>query len=239
MQRSGHLHPLTWTIRQSVAIFEKLGFQVVAGPEMETASYNFDRLNFPPNHPARDMQDTLWVDEPSDAGGDARLMRTHTSNVQIRALERFQPPVRLIVPGRVYRNERADATHAIDFFQLEGFVVDRNITMSHLLNTLESFAHAYFGPESTVRFRPSFFPFTEPSLEMSVNFRGQWLELVGAGMIHPNVITEMGLDSKDWSGFAFGFGVDRLMMIRYGIPNIRLGYSGDFRFLKQFPGGKQ
>ena len=237
MQSSGHLHPLTWTIRECVAIFAKLGFQVVSGPELETASYNFDRLNFPPNHPARDMQDTLWVDAPSDAGGSARLMRTHTSPVQLRALERFSPPGRFIVPGRVYRNERSDATHAIDFFHLEGFVIERGITLAHLLETLEIFAKEYFGTKTTVRFRPSFFPFTEPSLEMAVNFRDTWLEMAGAGMIHPNVIREMGLDPNEWQGFAFGFGVDRLMMIRYEVHEIRWLYSGDYRFLKQFPGG--
>lgn len=237
IQSPGHLHPLTWTIRECVAIFAKLGFQVASGPELETASYNFDRLNFPAHHPARDMQDTLWVDQPSDVGGQARLMRTHTSPVQLRAVERFAPPGSFLVPGRVFRNERSDATHAIDFFQLEGFVVDHNITLAHLLQTLESFAHAYFGEDTDIRFRPSFFPFTEPSLEMAVHFRGQWLELMGAGLIHPNVIREMGLEPDEWQGFAFGFGVDRLMMIRNNLHDIRWSYSGDYRFLKQFPGG--
>ena len=235
---SGHLHPLTCTTRAAVAIFAKLGFTVVSGPEIELASYNFDRLNFPLDHPARDMQDTLWIDQ-----AQTQVMRTHTSNVQIRAMERFEPPVRFIVPGRVYRNENPDATHGIDFFQLEGFVVDRAITFAHLLTTLETFAKELFGQDTAVRFRPSYFPFTEPSVEMSAQVGGRWLELVGAGMIHPNVIREMkpkgqSLDPTIWSGFAFGFGLDRLMMIRYGIQDVRLSYSGDFRFLKQFPGAE-
>lgn len=226
---SGHLHPLTWTIRDCVRIFTAMDFSVVAGPELETVAYNFDRLNFPPDHPARDMQDTLWVNP-------GELMRTHTSNVQIRAMERFTPPVRMVVPGRVYRNENPDATHAIDFFQLEGFVVDRHISLAHLLGTLEDFAKQFFGKDTLVRFRPSYFPFTEPSLEMAVYFNQRWLELLGAGMIHPNVIREMGLDPAAWSGFAFGFGIDRFMAVRYGLADIRLSYSGDYRFLKQFPG---
>lgn len=242
MQPSGHIHPLTWTIRESVEILRQLGFSVAMAQELEIAEYNFDRLNFPEHHPARDMQDTLWVDEPTDAAGSARLMRTHTSNTQIRAMERdgVQPPVRFVVPGRVFRNEAPDATHAIDFYQLEGFAIDRGIALTDLLGTLEMFAKKFFGSDTLVRFRPSFFPFTEPSVEMSIFYDGRWLELVGAGMIHPNVIAQMGnnkrLDPNNWSGFAFGFGIDRLMMVRYGLSDIRLAYGGDYRFLKQFPG---
>lgn len=235
---NGHLHPLTWTMRECVEIFKRLGFQVASGPELETASYNFDRLNFPAHHPARDMQDTLWVDEPTDTGGQARLMRTHTSSVQIRALERFSPPVRLIVPGRVYRNERSDATHAIDFFQLEGIVLDKKVTFGHLLWTLRQFTDEFFGKETPMKLRPSYFPFVEPAVEALVKLGNRWLEVMPAGMVHPNVIREMGLDPVGWQGFAFGFGLDRLMMIRYNVHDIRLLYNGDYRFLKQFPGPK-
>lgn len=232
MKQAGHLHPLTWTTRRLVEIFSAMDFSIATGPEIELASYNFDRLNVPKNHPAREMQDTLWIDQP-DSGPDARLMRTQTSPVQIRAMERTKPPVRLIVPGRAYRNEATDATHAIDFFQLEGLVIDQSITMANLLATLEQFAKAFFGETTEVRFRPSFFPFTEPSLEMSVFFQGRWLELAGAGMVHPNVLREMGIDPVGWSGFAFGMGIDRLTMIRFGVTDIRLLYSGDYRLLKQ------
>lgn len=232
---TGHLHPLTWTIRESVKIFRDMGFTVARGPELDTQANNFDRLNFAPHHPARDMQDTLWVDTPTGERTD-RLMRTHTSNTQIHAMEQLQPPVRLVVPGRVYRNERTDATHLVDFFQFEGFAIDRDITFSDLFGTLEHYAQKFFGPETTVRFRPSYFPFTEPSLEMLANVRGKWLELGGAGMIHPNVIKEMGLDPAHWQGFAFGFGIDRFAAVRYGFTDVRQLYQGDFRILKQFPG---
>lgn len=236
-QLAGHLHPLTWTMRESVKIFREMGFGVAAGPEVETQSYNFDRLNFAPDHPARDMQDTLWVDPPQGKGSD-RLMRTHTSPVQLRAMEASwaKPPVRLVVPGRVFRNERTDATHLIDFFQFEGFAIDRAITFADLLGTLEHYAKAFFGEATTVRFRPSYFPFTEPSLEMLVKLRDRWLELGGGGMIHPNVLREMKLDPQVWSGFAFGFGVERFAAVRYGFGDVRTLFQGDYRILKQFPG---
>lgn len=235
--RTGHLHPLTWTIRQSVRIFREMGFVVALGPELETQAYNFDRLNFAPDHPARDMHDTLWVDPPSGKGSD-RLMRTHTSSVQLRAMEKpwAKPPVRFVVPGRFFRNERTDAMHVYDGFQFEGFAIDTNITFANLLGTLEYFARAFFGAGTAVRFRPSYFPFTEPSLEMLARVEHRWLELMGAGMIHPNVISEMNLDPQKWRGFAFGFGVDRFTAVRYGLTDIRQFYAGDYRVLKQFPG---
>lgn len=222
-------------MRESVKIFRDMGFAVASGPELETQSYNFDRLNFAPDHPARDMHDTLWVDAPTGAGGD-RLMRTHTSTVQIRAMERLTPPVRLVVPGRVFRNERTDATHLVDFYQCEGFVVDRGVRFTDLLGTLEHFAKEFFGNATAVRFRPSYFPFTEPSLEMLARLGDRWVELMGAGMIHPNVLRDMGADPETWSGFAFGFGVDRFAAVRYGFTDVRQLYSGDYRLLKQFPG---
>lgn len=231
----GHLHPLTWTIRESVKIFRDLGFVIAVGPELDSAANNFDRLNFAPDHPARDMHDTLWVDTPTGQGTD-RLMRTHTSNAQIHAMETLNPPVRLIVPGRVYRNERTDATHLVDFFQFEGFAIDQQITFTDLLGTLEHFAKVFFGLETVVRFRPSYFPFTEPSLEMLARVSSRWLELMGAGMIHPNVMREMGVDPTRYSGFAFGFGVDRFAAVRYGISDVRTLYQGDYRVLKQFSG---
>lgn len=236
-QAQGHLHPLTWTIRRSVGIFRSMGFSIASGPELETQAYNFDRLNFGSDHPARDMQDTLWVNRSTGSGSD-RLMRTHTSPVQIRAMEEAwtTPPVRLVVPGRVFRNERTDATHLIDFYQFEGFAIDKEITFADLLGTLEHFAKEFFGQATPVRFRPSYFPFTEPSLEMLAKLGDRWLELMGAGMIHPNVIREMGLDPKIWRGFAFGFGVDRFAAVRYGFGDVRQLYQGDYRILKQFPG---
>lgn len=233
MDTPGHLHPLTWTMRECVDIYRQMGFRVIQGPEIDTPEYNFDRLNFPPDHPARDMHDTLWVDA-------SRLMRTHNSNMQIRAMERFEPPVRFVVPGRVYRNERSDATHGVSFEYMEGFVVERGITMAHMLANLAEFARGFFGPDTKVRFRPSYFPFVEPGLEMLVHYGGRWLEVMGAGLIHPNVIREMkpngqALNPEEWSGFAFGIGVDRFMMIRYGMEDVRTSHTGDYRFLKQFP----
>lgn len=241
MNQPGHIHPLTWTYRECIDIYRKMGFAVATDLQIDTEEYNFDRLNFPPDHPAREMHDTLWVDS-------RRLMRTHNSNLQIHVMERAEtnPPVRLVFPGRVFRNERSDATHGASFEYMEGFVVDKGMTMAHLLANLETFAKEFFGTDTKVRFRPSYFPFTEPSLEMTVYYSGRWLEVMGAGMIHPNVIRQMKpgpthepLDPNVWSGFAFGLGIDRFMMIRYNIPDVRASYTGDLRFLKQFPGPRE
>lgn len=229
----GHLHPITQFIRQAVKIFEEMEFEVVEGPEIETEYYNFDGLNIPPDHPARDIMDTFYLEK----GG---LLRTHTSPVQLRTMETRKPPVRIIVPGRVFRHEAVDASHNTFFYQLEGFAIDKNISMANLIATLETFFKKIYpstgsgqvGPET--RIRPGFFPFVEPGIEMDARLKGKWEEVLGAGMIHPQVLKNMGVDHTKWSGFAFGLGVDRLVMLNFGIKDIRLPYSGDLRFLKQF-----
>ena len=226
----GHLHPLTQVIYRAVKIFEELGFQVITGPERETEWYNFDALNIPANHPAREMWDTFWLRE----SGERRLLRTHTSPVQVRYLEANPPPVRIIVPGRVFRFEATDATHEAQFYQLEGLLVDKEVTVAELKGLLEEFLKKFFGANIQVRFRPSFFPFVEPGLEVDVSFGGEFLEVMGAGLVHPAVLANSRLDPAVWSGFAFGMGIDRLAMIQYGVPDIRLFYGSDTRFLQQF-----
>jgi phenylalanyl-tRNA synthetase alpha chain len=227
MKVKGNLHPVSALLRQAVKIFEPLGFEVFEGPEVDTEFYNFDALNMPSDHPARDMQDTFWLT-------DGRVLRTQTSNGQIRYGKKHKPPFRILSPGQVYRNEATDYKHEAAIFQLEGLVVDKNIKVGHLFSTLEFFFKKLYGDETKVRFTPSFFPFVEPGFEVSAKHNGKWLELLGAGMVHPKVIKNMGLDPKIYSGFAFGMGVDRLVMLKYGIEDIRLLRSGDMRFLKQF-----
>ncbi len=229
----GHLHPITILIREIAAIFSEMGFEIADGPEIETEYYNFDALNVPKDHPARDMQDTFWI--KGKAGEEKKLLRTQTSAVQIRYMESHKPPFRIVVPaGKVFRNEATDATHEAQFHQLEALCVDRNVSLAHLKFTLENFFKKYFGDNVVIRFRPSYFPFVEPALEVDMKWRNKWLEVAGAGMVHPNVFKYVGVDSKEWKGFAFAFGLDRLLMLKYGIDDVRLLYSGDLRLINQF-----
>lgn len=224
---NGNLHPLSQFLREAISVFESLGFDVYEGPEVETEWYNFDSLNFPLKHPAREMQDTFWLK-------DKRLLRTHTSNGQVRYGENHKPPIKAVFPGQVFRNEATDAKHETTFIQLEGLYIDKDVKVSHLIWTLESFFKKLYGEETKIRLKPSFFPFVEPGFEVDVKYNGRWFELLGAGMVHPNVIKNMKLDPEKYSGFAFGMGIDRLVILKYAIDDIRLFRSGDLRFLKQF-----
>ena len=236
---AGHYHPVEAVMDELIEIFIGLGFAVEEGPEVETDEYNFKKLNFPDDHPARDMQDTFYVQN------GARLLRTHTSPVQIHAMMKLSPPLSVIAPGRVYRCD-SDITHSPVFHQLEGFHVDRDVNFGHLKGALELFVRRLYGKNTRLRFRPSFFPFTEPSAEIDVSChmcggdgcrvcKGTgWLEILGAGMIDPNVFRAVGYDPEEWSGFAFGLGVERIAMRKYGIDDIRLFYGNDTRFLSQF-----
>lgn len=223
----GNIHPISILLRQAVAIFEPLGFEVFFGPEVDSEWYNFDALNMFSDHPARDMQDTFWLT-------DGRVLRTQTSNGQVRYGKNHKPPFRILSPGQVYRNEATDYKHEANIFQLEGLCLDKDVKVSHLFYVLEYFFKKMYGSETLVKFTPSFFPFVEPGFEVSAKYAGHWLELLGAGMVHPRVIENMGINPSQYSGFAFGMGVDRLAMLKYGIEDIRLLRSGDLRFLKQF-----
>ena len=223
---AGHRHPLMSTIEEIVDIFSGLGYRVSEGPEIESDYYNFTALNIPEHHPARDMQDTFYL-------GDHQLLRTHTSPVQIRHLENNAPPIRIIAPGRVYRRDAVDATHSPVFHQVEVLAIDEGLDFSHLRGTVTSFLQQFFG-DLPVRFRASYFPFTEPSAEVDVQWRGRWLEVMGCGMVDPAVLEGMGLDPERWSGFAAGLGVERFCMVRHGIDDIRRLYTSDLRFLEQF-----
>ncbi len=222
----GHRHPLITTTEEIVDLFCGLGYQVVEGPEVETDHHNFTALNIPPDHPARDMQDTFYLK-------DNLLLRTHTSPVQIRHLETHAPPVRIVAPGRVYRRDAVDATHSPVFHQVEVLAIDEGIDFSHLRGTVMAFLKAFFG-DLPVRFRASYFPFTEPSAEVDVQWRGRWLEVMGCGMVDPAVLEGLGLDPERYSGFAAGLGVERFCMVRHGIDDIRRLYTSDLRFLEQF-----
>ncbi|QNI53496.1 phenylalanine--tRNA ligase/ alpha subunit [Synechococcus sp. BIOS-E4-1] len=222
----GHRHPLVTTTEEIVDLFCGLGYQVVEGPEVETDHHNFTALNIPPDHPARDMQDTFYLK-------DNLLLRTHTSPVQIRHLESHAPPVRIVAPGRVYRRDAVDATHSPVFHQVEVLAIDENLDFSHLRGTVMAFLKAFFG-DLPVRFRASYFPFTEPSAEVDVQWRGRWLEVMGCGMVDPAVLEGLGLDPERYSGFAAGVGVERFCMVRHGIDDIRRLYTSDLRFLEQF-----
>lgn len=235
----GVLHPVTQTLRELVSIFDKMGFEVVLGPELETEWYNFDSLNIPGDHPARDMQDTFWLKDKFNKKNEGKkserlLLRTQTSPVQVRYMEKHEPPFRIIVPGRVFRNEATDSTHECQFNQLEGLYVSEQVSLAELKGTLLRFAREYFGPETEIRFRPSYFPFVEPGVEVDVRYKDKWLEILGAGLVHPNVLESAGIDSKKWRGFAFGMGIDRLVMVKTKISDIRMLYNGDLRVLKQF-----
>jgi phenylalanyl-tRNA synthetase alpha chain len=235
----GSLHPLTQVINEAKEIFMGMGYEVVEGPEIEWDYYNFEALNIPPDHPARDMQDTFFITEEL-------LLRSQTSPVQIHVMEKQQPPIRIIAPGKVYRADSADVTHSPMFHQIEGLVVDEGITFADLKGTLQLFAERMFGPETKTRFRPSYFPFTEPSAEVDVSCimcKGKgcrvcqetgWLEVLGSGMVDPRVLKKVGYDPEKVSGFAFGMGVERIAMLKYGIHDIRLLFENDIRFLTQF-----
>lgn len=233
---TGSFHPLTRALNEIKQIFLRLGFNIADGPELEDDFHNFTALNFPPDHPARDMQDTFFV-RKSDNEQDL-VLRTHTSPVQIRLMKEKEPPVRSIIPGRVFRNEAVTAKSYFQFNQVEGLYVNEKVTMGELIETLVMFARLMYGSDVKYRVRPSYFPFTEPSIEMDVWWEsdkgGQWLEILGAGMVDPNVFKSVDVDPEKYTGFAFGMGVDRIAMLRYGIDDIRLLYDNDIRFLQQF-----
>ncbi|XP_060084884.1 phenylalanine--tRNA ligase alpha subunit-like [Ylistrum balloti] len=229
----GALHPLETTVRIVLGVLQRMGFEVEEGPEVEDAFHNFDALNFPPDHPAKEMQDTFFLAEPfKDKFGAPSLLRTHTSPVQIRAMEDRDPPLKIVAPGKVYRCD-ADVTHSPMFHQIEGFWVDKHVTFRDLKGILTELIKGVFGESIPVRFRPSFFPFTEPSAEVDMGWQNGWLEVLGCGMIHPNVLRAVDIDPNVYQGFAFGLGVERFAMLRYGIPDIRLFYESDVRFLRQ------
>jgi len=231
-RRRGRMHLVTQATERLEDVFIGLGFQIAEGPEVETDFYNFEALNMPPSHPARSMWDTLFIE--SDEPGSV-VLRTHTSPVQIRVMQEWPPPIYAIMPGRVFRKETPDATHMPVFHQIEGLVIDRGITFADLAGTIESFTKAFFGEGFTSRLRPSYFPFTEPSAEFDIRRPdGSWIELGGCGMVHPHVLRAGGLDPNEWSGFAFGFGIDRMAKERHGVNDIRDMYSDDIRFTEQF-----
>lgn len=237
--RPGTLHPITRIQYEIEDLFVSMGFTVLDGPEVETEYYNFDALNIPAEHPARDMQDTFWF-------GAGMLLRTHTSPVQVRGMERLGPPLRMIAPGRVFRNESVDASHEHTFYQLEGMMIDREVSVGHLIFFMKTLLAGIFGREVTVRLRPGFFPFVEPGFELDIHClicdgegcpvckQSGWVELLPCGLVHPNVLRMSGIDPEEWNGFAFGLGLTRLAMMRYGIHDIRQFMAGDLRFLQQF-----
>ena len=241
---SGHTHIISQSIEEIVKIFGALGFSVAEGPEIESEHYNFDVLNIPKDHPARDLWDTFWL-KPKGSG---MLLRTHTSPVQARFMEVHKPPLRIIAPGKVFRHEAADATHEAQFHQVEGLVVDTDITLGHLTETIQRFFKEYLGGNTAIRLRPSYFPFVEPGVEIDVscfkcggNSAGcflcketGWIEVMGAGMVHPSVLNRLGIHPRRWRGFAFGAGIDRLVMLRHGVDHIRFFYAGDLRLTTQF-----
>jgi len=245
----GHRHPLTLLREQIELFFQRIGFLIVEGPELEDDYHNFEALNMPAEHPARDMQDTLYLASPlrSATGAPATLLRTHTSGMQVRYMERHQPPVRLIAPGRVYRRDNLDLTHTPMFTQVEGLVVDEGVTLADLKGTLVAFARDMFGPERKTRFRPSCFPYTEPSAELDISCAAcagagcsmckgtGWIEVLGSGMVHPAVFEAVGYDPERYTGFAFGVGIERMALLKWGVEDIRLFYENDLRFLEQFP----
>ena len=253
----GHLHPVQTTMRDLREIFHAYGFEVFEGPEIETEEYNFELLNIPPDHPSRDLWDTLYVAEPASvvAGAprpaeDGTILRTHTSPVQIRAMRALEPPIRVLMPGRCFRYEAVDASHASEFFQVEGLVVDRDTSLADLKGTLEEVARALYGRDVPTRFRPGYYPFTEPSVAFDIGClvcggsgcpackRSGWMTILGAGMVHPSVLRAGGYDPDEFQGYAFGMGPDRMTMLRHGIGDIRLFFSADLRFVTQFTEGR-
>jgi phenylalanyl-tRNA synthetase alpha chain len=253
----GHLHPVYGTMRDLREIFHVYGFEVFEGPEIETEEYNFELLNIPPDHPARDLWDTLYVAEPGsvEAGAsrpdpDGTILRTHTSPTQIRAMRALEPPIRVLTPGRCFRYEAVDASHGFEFFQIEGLVIDRDTSLADLKGLLEEVAHALYGRDVRTRFRPGYYPFTEPSVAFDIGClvcggdgcpackRSGWMTILGAGMVHPSVLRNGGFDPDEYQGYAFGMGPDRMTMLRHGITDIRLFFSADLRFLTQFAEGR-
>lgn len=226
---STKIHPLTQVINDCVAIFTDLGFTVADGPEIESQWYNFDALNVPLDHPARDMQDTFFVEGTADNQGRPYVMRTHGSNIQVRYMEQHEPPIAIISPSKVYRNEATDATHEAQFYQLDCLAVDKDINLGHLKGTLLEFFRRYLGQDVDIRLRPGYFPFVEPGVEVDLKFQGKWLEVLGAGMVHPNVLKNAGIDPTVYQGFAFGMGLERLAMMKYKIDDVRLFHTGDLR----------
>jgi phenylalanyl-tRNA synthetase alpha chain len=247
----GHRHPLTLLRERIESIFSRMGFLIIEGPELEDEDHNFEKLNMPADHPARDMQDTLYLASPvrSIAGASSTLLRTHTSGMQIRYMEKHQPPVRLIAPGRVYRRDNLDLTHTPMFTQVEGLLVGEGISLADLKGTLFVFLRELFGEERKLRFRPSFFPYTEPSAEVDISCgacggtgrdcgmckRTGWIEILGSGMVHPAVFEAVGYDPDRYTGWAFGMGIERTALLKWGVEDIRLFYENDLRFLEQFP----
>jgi len=227
----GSLHPLRIIRNKIIKIFRDIGFTIESGPEIEDDWYNFTALNFPKNHPAREMQDTFFISKNPD-----KVLRTHTSNVQIRLMEKQKPPIRVVIPGRVYRNETVSAKSHCFFHQVEGLYINKDVSFKNLKETLYYFAKEMFGKETKVRFRPSYFPFTEPSAEMDISWKNGWLEILGAGLVDPNVLKNCNIDPEKYSGFAFGMGIERIAMIKYGIDDLRLFSENDKRFLNQFKG---
>ncbi len=242
----GHFHPNTIVQTDLEDLFTSMGFMILDGSELESDYYNFTAVNIPEDHPARDMQDTFYIKGHGQDDDSPLVMRTHTSSVQVRALQKYGAPIRAVVPGKCYRNEATDVRHEHTFYQMEGFVIDENITFAHMKGAIETVAKHLYGEETKVRLRPKFYPFVEPGVNGEVTCflcKGEgcrlckntgWLEIIGAGMIHPNVLKEGGIDTKKYQGFAFGFGLTRLVMLKYGIDDIRLLESGDLKFLKQF-----
>lgn len=241
----GQIHPVIRVIKEVTDVFVDMGFEIASGPEMEDEYHNFDALNVPKDHPARDMQDTFWLDK-NNMPNIPDLLRTHTSNVQIRFGENNQPPFQIVVPGKVYRNEATDRTHEVQFHQIEGMVIGTDITLGNLKYCLNTFIKKVFGDDVVTQFRPGYFPFVEPGIEVDMQcFRCKgdgcptcshsgWIEILGAGMTHPNVLKSVGIDPEKYQGFAFGMGADRIAMLKYGIDDVRLLYNGDMRLISQF-----
>jgi len=243
---NGHIHPLTQFMRISLKYFTDRGFEIALGPEIETEWYNFDALNVPATHPSRDVQDTFWLvptcseyHRGSEVEGtkDGRVLRTHTTATDIRVIKerKLQPPLRLIIPGRCFRNEATDQTHEHTFYQIDGIAVDKDINMTHLIGILDGYMKELFGDKIKTRVRPHLYPFVEPGMDMDIQLpNGKWQEMLGSGMAHPVVLKNMGIDPDKWQAIMWGMGIDRYMMQYFGIDDIRLSYSGDLRFLKQF-----
>lgn len=236
---NGHKHPLSRMIAEINGIFAGIGFEFAEGPEVETEHYNFDLLNVPKDHPSRDMHDTFWFKDKDVP--EPMVLRTHTSPVQARYMENNEPPIRCIVPGKVFRNEATDATHEAQFFQFEGLCIDKGVNLGHLKGTIEYFFEKFLSGDVDIRFRPGFFPFVEPGVEVDMKLlsgdsklKGKWIEVMGGGMVHPNVLRDSGINPEEYSGFAFGVGIDRLAVMKYGINDVRDLYTGDLRFVNQF-----